>query len=274
MARSLAAASVLALLLAAPSRAEVPAWAADPCAGLDCSWAVAGVGEADLVPDVRVSSAVAYAQAARALAQRLGDSMAMRERLYTEEAGSAGDSSTKDLVESPLGAALTKTYAGTDSDLVTVTVRLQRLAAGTTVFAQEAVDASSGTLRVRLAMTRAAVEYARAASTATAAGREAPSDALRRADGALAERLGPGASAWPGRDARMATQLLRVGGHDEVTLLVQDRDAGVTWIEHWPTGGADLLTSDGRTEKLLFDKPTNRWVAAPPPPPAIPAYAP
>ncbi|MBI3565613.1 MAG: hypothetical protein HY079_10495, partial [Elusimicrobia bacterium] len=150
----------------------------------------------------------------------------------------------------------------------------RRLSAGTTAFAQEAVDASSGTLRVRLVMTRAAVEYARSASTAAAGGREAPSAALLRADGALAERLGPGTAVWPGREVRFSTQILRAGGHDEVTLFAEDRDAGLTWVEHWPTGGADLISGDGRAEKLVFDKPTNRWVAAPAAPPPVPAYAP
>lgn len=233
-------AALIVALLGAPAavRAQAPPWANAPCAGLDCAATPAGVGAADLLPEPAVSSAIAYAQASRALAASLESALSVRERVYGEDADSTMDGAVKDLVRSPLGAALTKTYALTDSDMITTTIDLRPpVEPGVRVFAQESVDVSSRTLYVRLALSR---------------------------DPAAAAP--PGFSLWPGRRVRLSAQDIRVGRQNELIFWVEDADAGLTWMEQWPTGGADLVRAGGRTEKFVFDGLADAWKPAPPPP--------
>jgi len=219
-------------------RAEVPAWVHDPCAGLDCGATLAGVGRADFLPEMRISSAVAYAQAARNLSASLADVLSVSERLYAEDQGQSGDSAVKDLVESPLGSALIKTYGGPYSDTISVTIQLKSLEGGDVkVYAQEFADPAGRTLFVRLLMSRSGA--------------------------ALEQRPPEGSSLWRGQRIRMSSQDVRVGRHNEYTLWVEDADAGLTWVEQWPTGGADMLQGGQLAEKYVFDRALKDWTIAP-----------
>lgn len=227
---------LLAALLLAPAaaHADVPAWANDPCVGLDCAATPAGVGQSSLLPEMTISSAIAYAQAARSLSGAMTEFVSVNARQYQEESAQAVDSAVKDTVKSPLGAALTKNYAGSDADTISVSIMLQRVTdPAVRVFAQEAVDASSGTLYVRLMLYRSP-------------------DATPPA----------GFVPWPGRRVRLNSQDVRVGRHNEMTLWVQDDEAGLTWVEQWPMGGADLM-KDGQVQtSFIFDRAHERWMAS------------
>jgi hypothetical protein len=187
---------------------------------------------------MRISSAVAYAQAARNLSASLADVVSVSERLYAEDQGQSGDSAVKDLVESPLGTALTKTYGGPDSDTISVTIQIKNLVGGDAkVYAQEFPDPAARTLYVRLLMSRGGA--------------------------ALDQRLPEGFSPWRGQRIRMSTQDVRVGRHNEYTLWVEDEDAGLTWVEQWPSGGADMLQDGQLAEKYVFDRALKDWTLAP-----------
>lgn len=221
--------AVLLLALPAAARAAAPAWAADPCAGVDCAATPAGVGQADLLPETAISSAIAYAQAARGLSAAMAEFVSVNERQYGEDAGQAVDSAVKDMVKSPFGSAMTKTYGSADADTISVAIGLKRIEdAGVRVYAQEFVDVSSGTLYVRLLLDRSA-------------------------GGAPA-----GFAAWPGRRVKLSSQDVRVGRHNEFTLWVQDEEAGLTWVEQWPMGGADLMKDGQVSAKYVFD-PSSGW---------------
>jgi hypothetical protein len=227
--------------LRAQASAQAPSWVHDPCAGLDCGVMLTGVGRADFLPEMRISSAVAYAQATRALSSSLADILSINERVYAEGAGQNVDSAVKDLVESPLGSALVKTYGGLDSDTISVAIQLKSLeAGGAKVYAQEFSDAAARTLFVRLVMSRDA-----------------------RDDAALEKRATDGFSLWRGRRIRMSSEDVRVGDHNEYTLWVEDNDAGLTWVEQWPLGGADLLQGGEPVAKYVFDRGLKDWTTAP-----------
>jgi hypothetical protein len=239
MRERLTAAVLAAALLstAAIARADVPAWLENPCAGLDCSATPAGVGEAAILPELVISSAIAYAQAARGLSSAMDDSVSSSGRQYGEGAGQQEDSAVKGMVRSPLGTALMKSYgaSGSDSDTISVAIRLQRIEdPRVRVFAQEYVDLSSGTLFVRLMLDRS--------------GRMTPP---------------AGFTTWPGRRILLNSQDVRVGRHDELTLWVRDEDAGLTWVEQWPFGGADLMREGEVSAKFVFDRVREEWKAAP-----------
>jgi hypothetical protein len=227
---------LLAGLLPAASRAQVPAWVRDPCAGVDCGAAAAGVGQSVVLPEIRISSAIAYALAAKSVSSSLSNRLSSNERAYGEGAGEEVDSAVKDLAVSPLGSALTKTYGGKNSDAISVAIELKSLTDGSVrAYAQEFVDPSERTLYVRLVIPRTAAEF----------------------------RLGEGFRVWKGRRVRLSTQDVRVGVQNELTLWVQDADAGLTWVEQWPDGGADLM-KDGRVaDRFVFDRIGRRWVPAP-----------
>jgi hypothetical protein len=256
--RSLAArTALLAGLAAAPLglRAEAPAWVKDPCAGIDCSATLTGVGRASLLPEMRISSAVAYAQAVKNLSSDLGETISLNERTFAENQGQSLDSAIKDLSESPLGTSLMKIYGGMNSDAVSVTIQLRALPdGGAKVFAQEYVDAAARTLYVRLLMGRSTVEYLRAAGRPAAARARAA-----RGDAALEKSLEGGFSLYPGRHVRLSSQDVRVGRKNEFTLWVQDDDSGLTWVEQWPVGGADLLQGGQLAAKYVFDKRAKEW---------------
>jgi hypothetical protein len=219
-------------------RAQVPAWVHDPCAGLDCGVTLAGVGRAYFLPEMRISSAVAYAQAVRNLSASLADTLSIRERLHAEDRGQSADSAVKDWVESPIATALIKIYGGTDSDTVSVAIQLKSLAGdGPKVYAQEFIDPAARTLFVRLVMSRGGA--------------------------ALEQSLAGGFSPWLGRRIRMSSQDVRVGDHNEYTLWVEDDDAGLTWVEQWPSGGADLLQGGQIAAKYVFDRGLKDWAAVP-----------
>jgi len=227
----------LALLLIAPAaaRAGAPAWATNPCADLDCAATPAGVGQADLLPETAISSAIAYAQAARVLSASLTEFVSVNERQYGEEVGQSVDSAVKDMVKSPLGSAMTKTYGSAEADTISVAIGLKRIAdAAVRVYAQEFVDVSSGTLYVRLLLDRSASA--------------APPS---------------GFAAWPGRRVKLSSQDVRVGRRDEFTLWVQDEEAGLTWVEQWPLGGADLMKDGQVSAKYVFDRDREAWKPAP-----------
>lgn len=228
--------------------AEPPGWLSDPCAGVDCSSVYAGVGQADLLPVVRISSALAYAEAARRVGERFGERMAINERVYGENAAESADSAVRDVMRSPLGAAMTKTYGDAEADVVSVTVDLKPLAAGVTAYAQEFVDPEARTLYVRLLLPRA--------SSAAA----------------------PPGAPWRGASIRVASEDLRAGRRNEFFLLAQDRDAGLTWVERWPGGGADLLKDGEVAAKYVYDRARESWGPAPasaePPQPPAPVLPP
>ena len=39
----------------------------------------------------------------------------------------------------------------------------------------------------------------------------------------------------------------------------EDKDAGIGWIEHWPTGGADLMKGGQVAQSFVFAKASGRW---------------
>jgi Xaa-Pro aminopeptidase len=242
-------------------RAQAPSWVKDSCAGLDCGAVLAGVGEADFIPEARISSAVAYAQAARSLSLRLASTMTLRDRQYAQRAGEAHDSAVKDWVESPMGMALTKAYAENDSDVIDVTIELKRLLdKNVRVYAQEFLDPASGALAVRLVMNRSASDYFLAVRrSATATELATAREAMAAGDAALEAALGPGFSRWMGATVRLASQDIRVGKHNEFTLLVETGEDSLTWVEHWPSGGADLLRHGEAAEQYAYDNASSRW---------------
>ncbi|MBI5240995.1 MAG: hypothetical protein HY926_11025 [Elusimicrobia bacterium] len=243
--------------------APPPDWIHDRCAGLDCAATLAGVGRSDFLPDMRVSSAVAYAQATRNLSASLASILSLNERVYGENSGGTADSAIKDLVESPLGTALMKSYGGMDSDVVSVAIQTRSLSDGDfKVYAQEFSDPAKHTLFVRLMMDRASADYL--LSQRRAAGARPPSaarDKALRGAAALEKRLAGAAAPWPGSRIRMSSQDIRVGRKNEYTLWVEDLDAGFTWVEHWPTGGADLLQGGQTAAKYVYDKLLKEWAA-------------
>jgi hypothetical protein len=236
--KSAAAAALLALGALVPGvlRAEAPAWAGDPCAGLDCGAAVAGVGQAQMLPEPAISSAVAYAQAVKSLASALSIKIASNERAYGEGTGEVVDSALKDLADSPLGSALTKTYGSKNSDSISVAIELKNSPDAPRAYVQEAVDAAERTLYVRVVLPRSGAEFA----------------------------LGPGFSVWKPRRIRLSTQDVRVGPQNEFTLWVQDADADLTWVEQWPDGGADLMKNGQVAASYVYDRAARRWTLAPP----------
>ncbi|MCX5795803.1 MAG: hypothetical protein NTY77_09945 [Elusimicrobia bacterium] len=258
---SAAWAVLLAGLAAAPARlcAQAPAWVNDPCGGIDCAAIVAGVGRADFLPEMRISSAVAYAQAVKNLSSSLAETISLNERTYySDNRGQSLDSAIKDLAESPLGTSLMKIYGGSNSDTVSVTIQLRPLPDGEAkVYAQEYADAAARTLYVRLLMGRRTVEYLRAA------GRPAAARACAaRGEADLEKSLEGGFSLYPGRRIRMSSQDIRVGRRNEFTLWVQDDDSGLTWVEQWPAGGADLLQGGQLAAKYVFDRRLKEWALA------------
>jgi len=227
---------LLAGLLPAASRAQVPAWVGDPCAGLDCGAAGAGVGESALLPEIEISRAIAYALAAKNVSASLSNRLSSNERAYGEGAGEVVDSAVKDLAVSPLGSALTKTYGGKDADEISIAVELKSPNDGAVrAYAQEFVDPVERTLYVRLVIPRSTAEF----------------------------RLGEGFRVWKGRRVRFSTQDVRVGVQNELTLWVQDEDAGLTWVEQWPDGGANLMKDGQVAARYVFDRIGRRWVPAP-----------
>jgi hypothetical protein len=238
---------LIAAAVSAPAaaRAAAPAWVSDPCAGLDCAATPAGVGQSSLLPELSISSAIAYAQAARSLSGSLTEFVSVSARQYAEDTGqeTAEDSAVKDMVKSPLGAALTKNYASNDADTISVSIELTPLPdAGARVFSQEFVDESSGTLYVRLILDRSG-------------------------NGAAPD----GFSAYPGRRVRLNSQDVRVGRYNEFTLWVQDDETGLTWVEEWPMGGADLMKGGQVSASYVFDSAKERWKPTSPAIPAAPA---
>jgi hypothetical protein len=226
---------LVAGLVAPAARAQTPAWVNDPCAGLDCGAAVAGVGQSVILPEIAISSAIAYAQAVKSLSCSLSNKLSSNERAYGEGAGEVVDSAVKDLTESPLGSALTKTYGGKNSDAISVAIELKPPPAALRAYAQEFVDPAERTLYVRLVMPRAGSEFS----------------------------LGEGFTVWKSRRIRLSTQDVRVGRQNELTLWVQDADLGLTWIEQWPDGGADLMKDGQVASKYVFDRGARRWITAP-----------
>jgi len=218
-------------------RAQPPAWAENPCAGLDCGAAVAAVGEAEFLPEMRISSAIAYAQAVKNLSASLSNTLSSSNRDFGENEAEVVDSAIKDLADSPLGTALTKTYGGVDSDEISVAIRLKSPADGAVrAYVQEFADPDERTLYVRVVMPRGSGEFS----------------------------LGEGFSAWKGRRIRLSTQDVRVGGQNEFTMWVEDGDDGLTWVEQWPDGGADLLRNGEVARKFVFDRIGRRWVPSAP----------
>lgn len=217
------------LLLASAVRAEPPPWMAEPCAGVDCGAFFVGVGQADVLPEPRLTSAVACAQAARALGGALGDAVAVNARSYGEERGAEADSVVRSVVRSPLGAAMTKAYGEGDADVISVTVDLKPSPA-TRVFAQEVLDEREGALYVRLLIAK------------TAAAEPA------------------GFAVWAPRRLRLSTQDVRVGGKNELTMLVEDLDAGLSWMERWPTGGGDLMRGAEVAAKYVHHGLLRSWI--------------
>jgi|GEM_PF-2046123 len=231
----------LTLSAAAAGAQAPPPWDKNACAGLDCGAIVAGVGRAHLLPEVSISSAIAYAQAAKSLAASLSDRMSMNDRFFAENAGQTADSAVKDVSASPLGTTLTKTFGGANSDTLSVAIELKPLPDGVKAFAQEYVDAAQNTLYVRLALSRS----------------HAASD-----EAALETRLGGGWSPWKGRRIRVSTQDVRAGRQNELTLLVEDLDSGLSWVEEWPRGGADLLQNGQVSSQYVYDRMLSRWIGA------------
>ena len=214
--------------------AGAPAWVSDSCAGLDCAAEIAGVGQADFIPDMRLSSAVAYAQAVRNLSSMMSNRLAVDDRQYGESRGQSLDSAVKAVVASPLGVAMTKIYGDASSDYISMAIELKPLEdPNLQVYAQEYVDVSSQTLYVRLVMSRSAVPMA-----------------------ALADGV-----PWRGGRIRVTSQDIRVGRKNELTLWVEDQDAGLTWVEHWPTGGADLMRDGRIASSFVFDQWRNAWMS-------------
>lgn len=231
--------ALVLLLVSAPAvlRAQPPAWAENPCVGLDCGAAVAAVGQAEFLPEMRISSAIAYAQAVKNLSSSLSNKMSSNNREFGENAGEEVDSAIKDLTDSPLGSALTKTYGGGNSDEISVAISLNAATNDAVrAYVQEFADPEERTLYVRVVMPRTSGEF----------------------------RLGEGFSSWKGRKIRLSTQDVRVGRQNEFTLWVEDGDSGLTWVEQWPDGGADLMKNGQVAEKFVFDRVGRRWVPSAP----------
>jgi hypothetical protein len=215
--------------------ADAPAWINDSCAELDCGAAFVGVGQSNFLPEMRFSSAVAYAQAVRSLSSLMSARMVVDDRLYDEGRGRAFASAVQSVVASPLGNAMTKIYGDDSSDLISVAIELNLLEVSSTpVYAQEYVDVSSGTLYVRLIMSRSA----------------APIPAF--ADGV----------SWKGGRIRVSSQDIRAGRKNELTLWVEDQDTGTTWVEYWPTGGADIMRDGKVASSYVYDKSRSAWKAS------------
>jgi hypothetical protein len=212
-----------------------------------------------------ISSDVAYAQAARDLSSALANILSLNERLYGEDRGESADSAVKDLVESPVGTALIKTYGGADADTISVAVQVKDLEDGSVkVYAQEFSDPVERTLSVRLLMSRDTADYLLLSRRPVDdRSLSAMRDRSVRSDSALEGRLGGGFSLWRGRHIRMSSQDVRVGRRNEFTLWVEDDDAGLTWVEQWPLGGADLLQGGQTAAKYVFDKVRREWTARP-----------
>jgi hypothetical protein len=214
------------------ARADAPAWLNDPCDGLDCRAAYAGVGQADFIPEMRLSSAVAYAQAARNLSAMISDKIQVDDKFYEEARGTVGNSALKAVSSSPLGNSMTKIYGDDHSDLITMAVELKRLEdPDLQVYAQEYVDVSSRTLYVRLSMSRSAKPLSPFA------------DSVR----------------WNGGRIRVSYQDIRAGRKTELTLFVEDQDADMTWEEYWPIGGAELFRGGKVASIYMFDPDRNDW---------------
>ncbi len=244
--KAAAVAAVLGLMPVSARAQQRPAWLADPCAGLDCARTLVGVGQADLLPEIKLSSAVAYAEAARELSLGLADFVSVGVQAYGEDAGQVLDSAVKDLARSPLGSSLTKTYGDENADTISVTIKVNPFdEAAMRVYAQEFVDISSQTLYVRLVAERAA-----------------PGD-----DAGLRARLADdGYVVWRGGRLRLASEDVRVGRRNEFTLWAEDQDAGLAWVEHWPSGGGDLLRGGEVAQQYVYDKRLDRWRPAAPSP--------
>lgn len=225
---------------AALARAGAPSWVGDACAGLDCGADYASVGQADFLPEMRLSSAVAYAQAVRGMSAMISNRIVVDDRMYEEGRGKAEDSAVRAIVTSPLGSAMTKIYGDDASDFISMAIELNPLAApAPRVYAQEYVDVSSQTLYVRLVMSRTSAPVA------------AFADAVP----------------WKGGRIRVSSEDVRVRRKNELTLWVEDQDAGLTWVEYWPTGGADLMRDGRVSSSFVFDRVRGAWkstAAAPP----------
>jgi len=280
--RRLAWAALLAAALPASGQAAAPEWRENPYAGLDRGAVLAGSGEADYAPEMRISSAIAYAQSVKTLSDSLVNFISLRGVSYGENKGQSANDAVKDLVESPLGAALTKTYAGRNSDIVELTIAVNRLEDELVkVYAQEQEDAAAATLHVRVVMARSTADYllfvkSRGGSEgdirARAAGKLGPAetdrmlrrfrdlkDAMGRDNPALERSLAAPYAVWKGGRLRLNFREIRVGRRSEYTLLVEDKDAGIGWIEHWPTGGADLMKGGQVAQSFVFAKASGRW---------------
>jgi hypothetical protein len=225
--------------LAALARAGAPAWVADACAGLDCAAAYASVGQSDFLPEMRLSSAVAYAQAVRGMSAMISNRISVDDRMYEEGRGKAEDSAVRAVVSSPLGSAMTKVYGDDASDFISMAIELKPLEEpAPQVYAEEYVDVSSQTLYVRLVMSRT-------------------SSPIPASGGVL----------WKGGRIRVSSEDVRVRRKNELTLWVEDKDAGLTWIEYWPTGGANLMRDGQASSSFVFDRVRGAWkstAAAPP----------
>jgi hypothetical protein len=69
-----------------------------------------------------------------------------------------------------------------------------------------------------------------------------------------------GAVLWNGGRIRVSYQDIRAGRKTELTLYVEDQDAGMTWEEYWPIGGAEIL-HDGKVASIyLFDQDRGSWM--------------
>jgi hypothetical protein len=285
----LAVAALVILLpgrLPAAAEAVAPAWTNDAYAGLDKDCALAGLGQSDFFPEVRISSAVAYAYSVRKMSESLADIISMQARSYSEDAGSVEDSAVKDLVRSPLGSALTKTYGDAESDDMEMTIAVRRLDDDNVrVYAQEYPDAAARTLHVRTVMSQSTVDYLIFAKRygasemeimASTVGKLQPSEtsdlvqrfkklkvAMATANSALEGRLGDGFAVWKGGNLRLDSREIRAGKHSEDTLFVEDKDLGLGWIERWPSGGADLMKGGEVVAQYTFNKRLKQWVASP-----------
>lgn len=247
-------------LLPAGAAQAAPAWVSDPCAGIDCSTTLAGVGQADLLPDIRISSAIAYAEAARQLSSVLEERLAMGSHVYGERAGQLADSALKSVVESPLGAALTKTYGDADDDMISVAVTLNPISdPAVKAYAQEFLDVSSATLWVRLLMTRSSAEYFQDVSASSAAATSQARATLAEDDAALEARLSGELIPWAGQRWRVSSQDIRAGSRNEYILWAEDQDARLAWEESWPYGGASLLKDGQVAARYVFDSDLNQW---------------
>jgi hypothetical protein len=191
---------------------------------------------------MRLSSAVAYAQAVRGLAAMISNRIVVDDRMYEEGRGKAEDSAVRAIVTSPLGSAMTKIYGDDASDFISMAIELKPLAdPAVLVYAQEYVDVSSQTLYVRLVMSRTS----------------APVPAFA------------GGVPWKGGRIRVSSEDVRIRRKNELTLWVEDKDAGLTWIEYWPTGGASLAREGRASSSFVFDRLRGAWKSTDPAPPKL-----